>query len=109
MLASLVSAPRADLVRQATMLADLVERGELLGIHLEGPFINGVRCGAQDPAAIIPGDPDLLEAVCDAARGTVRAMTLAPVSENFEELDRQRVGEGKGGVVREDNGGSSVT
>ena len=52
MLASLVSAPRADLVRQATMLADLVERGELLGIHLEGPFINGVRCGAQDPAAI---------------------------------------------------------
>lgn len=86
LLASLVSAPRADLMRQAAMLADLVEDGEILGIHLEGPFINCVRCGAQDPAAIVSGDPDLLEEVCNAARGHVRSMTLAPETENFGKL-----------------------
>ncbi|WP_432765773.1 N-acetylglucosamine-6-phosphate deacetylase [Nocardia cyriacigeorgica] len=86
LLGSLVSAPPADLLRQATVLADLVERGELLGIHLEGPFLNRARCGAQDPAAIIPGDPELFERICLAARGTVRSMTVAPETANFTDL-----------------------
>ncbi|NEW44985.1 amidohydrolase family protein [Nocardia cyriacigeorgica] len=86
LLGSLVSAPPADLLRQAAVLADLVEQGELLGIHLEGPFLSRVRCGAQDPAAIIPGDPELFERICLAARGTVRSMTLAPETANFTGL-----------------------
>ncbi|TQC42830.1 N-acetylglucosamine-6-phosphate deacetylase [Rhodococcus sp. WS4] len=86
LLGSLVSAGEPDLVRQAEILADLVERGGLLGIHLEGPFISGARCGAQDPASVVPGDPDLFERICDAARGTVRSMTLAPETAHFGEL-----------------------
>ncbi|MBF6213057.1 amidohydrolase family protein [Nocardia puris] len=86
LLGSLVSAPPADLLRQASVLADLVEDGDLLGVHLEGPFLNSVRCGAQDPASIIPGDPRLLERICDAARDTVRSMTLAPETPRFGEL-----------------------
>ncbi len=86
LLGSLVSAPPADLLRQAAVLADLVERGELLGIHLEGPFLSRARCGAQDPAAIVPGDPELFERICLAARGTVRSMTVAPETSNFTGL-----------------------
>ncbi|NMM86097.1 N-acetylglucosamine-6-phosphate deacetylase [Rhodococcus sp. SRB_17] len=86
LLGSLVSAQPADLLRQAKILAELVEDGQLLGIHLEGPFINCARCGAQDPASIVPGNPDLLEEICDAARGTVRSMTLAPETAHFTEL-----------------------
>ncbi len=86
MLGSLVSAPSADLLRQAGVLADLVERGDLLGIHLEGPFLSRVRCGAQDPAAIVAGDPELFERICLAARGTVRSMTVAPETANFSAL-----------------------
>ncbi|WP_280236867.1 N-acetylglucosamine-6-phosphate deacetylase [Nocardia cyriacigeorgica] len=86
LLGSLVSAPPADLLRQAGVLAELVERGELLGIHLEGPFLNRARCGAQDPAAIISGDPELFEGICLAARGAVRSMTVAPETANFTEL-----------------------
>ncbi|MFE3545679.1 N-acetylglucosamine-6-phosphate deacetylase [Nocardia sp. NPDC059177] len=86
LLGSLVSAPPEVLVEQAAMLADLVEDGVLLGVHLEGPFINATRCGAQDPAAIIPGDPALFERIVAAARGTVRSMTLAPETAQFDEL-----------------------
>ena len=61
LLASLVSAPGDHLVEQTALLADLADEGEIDGVHMEGPFVNSVRCGAQDPAAIIPGDPELFE------------------------------------------------
>ncbi|MFI7530612.1 N-acetylglucosamine-6-phosphate deacetylase [Nocardia salmonicida] len=86
LLGSLVSDQPDVLVAQAAILADLVEDGALLGVHLEGPFINASRCGAQDPAAIIPGDPALFERIYAAARGTVRSMTLAPETAHFDEL-----------------------
>ncbi|MFD3510825.1 N-acetylglucosamine-6-phosphate deacetylase [Nocardia sp. NPDC058666] len=86
LMGSLVSDQPDVLVEQAAMLADLVEDGELLGVHLEGPFINESRCGAQDPAAIRPGDPALFERVYAASRGTVRSMTLAPETAHFDEL-----------------------
>ncbi|MFC9966727.1 N-acetylglucosamine-6-phosphate deacetylase [Nocardia ignorata] len=86
LLGSLVSAAPEVLVEQAAALADLVDDGELLGVHLEGPFINAVRCGAQDPAAIVAGDPVLFERIYRASRGTVRSMTLAPETAHFGEL-----------------------
>ncbi|MEV0062662.1 amidohydrolase family protein [Nocardia sp. NPDC050718] len=86
LLGSLVSAQPEVLIQQAELLADLVDDGVLLGVHLEGPFINACRCGAQDPAAIIPGDPELFERIYAASRGTVRSMTLAPETAHFEEL-----------------------
>ncbi|WP_245557980.1 N-acetylglucosamine-6-phosphate deacetylase [Nocardia thailandica] len=86
LLGSLVSAPEDVLVRQAGVLSGLVEDGALLGVHLEGPFLSVARCGAQDPAAIVPGDPGLFERVCEAARGTVRSMTIAPETARFPAL-----------------------
>lgn len=88
MLASLVSAPAEVLVRQAPMLAQLWRRGEIAGIHLEGPFLAVSRCGAQDPASIVPGDPGLFGAVVDAGGGAVRSMTVAPETENMSALAR---------------------
>ncbi|MFD3596626.1 N-acetylglucosamine-6-phosphate deacetylase [Nocardia sp. NPDC058640] len=86
LMGSLVSDQPDVLIEQAARLADLVEDGELLGVHLEGPFINESRCGAQDPAAIRPGDPALFERMYAASRGTVRSMTLAPETAHFDEL-----------------------
>ncbi|WP_174551149.1 N-acetylglucosamine-6-phosphate deacetylase [Nocardia alba] len=86
LMGSLVSDQPEILIAQAAMLADLVEDGVLLGVHLEGPFINAARCGAQDRAAIIPGDPGLFERIYAAARGTVRSMTLAPETARFDAL-----------------------
>lgn len=86
LLASLVSAPEEVLLRQTDILAGLAEEGEIVGVHMEGPFVNHSRCGAQDPAAIIPGDPELLEKVARAGRGFLRSVTFAPETDNALEL-----------------------
>lgn len=85
-LGSLVSAPSHVLLEQIAVLRDLVQDGTLAGLHLEGPFIAKSMCGAQDPAAIIDGDPALLKQWLDAGQGTVRSLTLAPETPHFAEL-----------------------
>jgi N-acetylglucosamine-6-phosphate deacetylase len=84
LVASLVSAPAAVLRERLALLAPLVQAGELAGVHLEGPFLSAVRCGAQDPAALVPGDPVLLEELLSA--GPVVSMTLAPETAHAAEL-----------------------
>ena len=78
LVASLVTAEPRVLVRQVELLAGLADRGEIAGIHLEGPFLSIVRCGAQDPTWIVPPDAELTRALLEAGRGHVRTMTLAP-------------------------------
>jgi N-acetylglucosamine-6-phosphate deacetylase len=84
LVASLVSAPAAVLRGRLALLAPLVRSGELAGVHLEGPFLSAVRCGAQDPAALVPGDPALLRELL--ADGIVVSMTLAPETAHADEL-----------------------
>ncbi|MGI8748932.1 MAG: amidohydrolase family protein, partial [Deinococcus sp.] len=48
---------------------------DVIGAHLEGPFINPGRMGAQPPNAVDP-TPDLVAEVLET--GVVRAVTLAP-------------------------------
>ena len=47
---------------------------EILGVHLEGPFINPERKGAQNPAYILPPDAEKVLPYADV----VRLITLAP-------------------------------
>ncbi len=78
LLASLVTAPPPVLLARAATLADLADDGEIAGIHLEGPFLSAVRCGAQNPRDMLDGDPALVRALAGAARGHLRTMTVAP-------------------------------
>jgi len=78
MLASLVSEPVRTLVNQLAALRELVEDGELAGIHLEGPFIAAARCGAHDPAVLLEPDTATVDALLRAGHGAVRMVTLAP-------------------------------
>ncbi|MCF4007590.1 amidohydrolase family protein [Corynebacterium uropygiale] len=84
--ASLVSAPGPQLVEQTARLADLADEGLITGVHMEGPFIAACRCGAQDPAAIIPGDPEIFAQVIRAGRGYLRQITFAPETAHALEL-----------------------
>ncbi len=83
---SLVSAPPQILRSRIELLAGLVDEGTLAGIHLEGPFLSVLRCGAQDPDSILDGDPALLESLLEAGRGHIRSMTIAPETAHFGEL-----------------------
>lgn len=78
MVASTVSGDLDDLARQAAELSELVEDGELAGIHFEGPFISPHRCGAHQPSLLRDPDPADVRKLLDAARGAARMMTLAP-------------------------------
>ncbi|MFF7688394.1 N-acetylglucosamine-6-phosphate deacetylase [Streptomyces syringium] len=78
MVASTVTGDLDDLARQAAVLAELTEQGDLAGIHFEGPFISPHRCGAHQPGLLRDPDPADVRKLVDAAHGAVRMMTLAP-------------------------------
>ena len=86
LLASMVSGSRDELCAQAETLARLTEAGYVAGIHMEGPFINACKCGAQDPSRITPGDPDFLAAVIEASQGHLRSITFAPETAHTAEI-----------------------
>jgi N-acetylglucosamine-6-phosphate deacetylase len=68
------------------VLHSKVHGAQILGIHLEGPFINPARKGAFDPETIVPPDLALLKHYLQAARGQIRLITLAPEMEHALEL-----------------------
>lgn len=86
LLASLVSATGDELAQQAHRLHPLVGEGLIHGIHMEGPFVNPGKCGAQNPAKIMPGNPDVFARVIDASNNTVRSITFAPETDHVDEL-----------------------
>lgn len=76
---SLVTAPLDLLAERAGMVADLMRTdADILGSHLEGPFLEVGHKGAHEPSLLrapAPADVDLL---MEAGRGTVVQVTLAP-------------------------------
>lgn len=96
-LPALISAPR-DLYRETLpKLADLAREGipdgaEVLGVHLEGPFISPNRRGAHPAAHIIPANSSLLDELLDL--GPVRMLTLAPELEGASQLTKSAGGRG---------------
>jgi len=76
--ASLVTAPLADLEARAVMLARLAGEGVIAGIHLEGPFLSAARCGAQDPRHLAAPDLAAFERLHAAAEGHLHVITIAP-------------------------------
>lgn len=76
---SLVTAPLETLERRASMVADMVATDpDILGSHLEGPFLDPGHKGAHDPRLLREPAARDVERLLEAGRGTVRQLTLAP-------------------------------
>ena len=78
-LATTYSAPQEELLESARRVNEAATKGaEVLGLHIEGPYINPKMAGAQDDAHIRPPSSDELEEIRKAAGGALRIVTLAP-------------------------------
>jgi len=50
----------------------------ILGLHLEGPFLNPARCGAQDKKSLIKPAISHLEKLIEGYEGIIKIVTIAP-------------------------------
>lgn len=94
MIASLVTAGPDDLLRQVAALAEYVRDGLIDGIHLEGPWLSTMRCGAHQPALMRDPDPAEIDRLLAAAAGTIRMVTIAPERTGALDAIRQLVDAG---------------
>ncbi|MFD4790492.1 N-acetylglucosamine-6-phosphate deacetylase [Streptomyces sp. NPDC058459] len=77
LVASTVTDDLDVLARQAALLAELAEQGDIAGVHFEGPFISPCRKGAHSEALLRDPDPAEVRKLVDAARGHAKMVTLA--------------------------------
>ncbi|MFJ8075589.1 N-acetylglucosamine-6-phosphate deacetylase [Streptomyces sp. NPDC096176] len=77
LVASTVTGDMAFLAHRAGFLAELVQQGDLAGIHFEGPFISPCRKGAHSEELLRDPDPAEVRKLIDAAHGTAKMVTLA--------------------------------
>lgn len=78
LVASLVSDQVDALESQLRDLGALVRRGELAGIHLEGPWLSHEHRGAHVAEALSWPRPEDVDRLLDAGAGTLATVTLAP-------------------------------
>lgn len=57
---------------------DDTDAAEIIGVHLEGPFISCERSGGQNPENIMKPDSRLLDEFNRRAQGEIRLVTYAP-------------------------------
>ena len=85
-LATTMTAAHKDVCGAARAVRDTVaacerapwEGARLLGLHLEGPYLNPKRAGAQDPALMRPAVPEELREIAEILGDALRLVTLAP-------------------------------
>ncbi|KAA8821389.1 N-acetylglucosamine-6-phosphate deacetylase [Bifidobacterium vespertilionis] len=76
---SLITNP-IDVIREnlGYVRAAMDRRPDVLGAHLEGPFLALARKGAHDPICLKDPVPELVDALLEAADGCIRQITIAP-------------------------------
>jgi len=89
MVATTVTAPIEDTCQSLAAIADYIRKheappesgraaAEILGIHLEGPFISKNKRGVHPAESLAKPSVDTLKKLLDAADGLVKIVTIAP-------------------------------
>lgn len=79
-LPTLITAPDAEMLTAMEVVQSYrrVHPYRVLGLHLEGPYLNPKRKGIHNEAYVRPIDRALLQTIATYGRDTVKLMTLAP-------------------------------
>jgi N-acetylglucosamine-6-phosphate deacetylase len=93
--ATTMTAPPEKLVHSLQSMKHLAESdwngktgAQMIGIHLEGPYLNRVRGGAQNPDLLRTPDTVEIERFLEAAGGWIRLVTIAPELHGAEDSIR---------------------
>ncbi|MEH7440705.1 N-acetylglucosamine-6-phosphate deacetylase [Bacillus sp. JJ1122] len=92
LLATTITQDQDEILKALRNAADYISnhnhsgKAEVIGVHLEGPFINETRKGAQPADHIIAPDVELFAKMQEAAGNHIRLVTLAPEKENGYEF-----------------------
>jgi N-acetylglucosamine-6-phosphate deacetylase len=82
LLATTVAAPPDELCGALETIAICTgtrgDGAEVLGAHLEGPFLSRLRPGAMDPTMFLEPEGRIVERLLSASAGSLRMMTVAP-------------------------------
>jgi N-acetylglucosamine-6-phosphate deacetylase len=80
--------PNEDYIRSLVKNIDASPefRENILGIYIEGPFVNLEKKGGINPEYIRKPDVDYLKKIVDLAEGKLRMMTIAPELEGIDEI-----------------------
>jgi N-acetylglucosamine-6-phosphate deacetylase len=65
-------------LRNAARLVVRTPGASLLGLHLEGPFVNRARIGGLPPESVWPISDAAVEELLEAGAGALRMVTIAP-------------------------------
>jgi N-acetylglucosamine-6-phosphate deacetylase len=75
-------------------LAAETSGAELLGLNVEGPFVNAARRGALPPSWAAEPDEEVLDQLLEAAGGRLRLMTVAPEAPGALDIIRKTISAG---------------
>ncbi len=69
-----------DVVRKAMELQKSMadNQSRIIGVHLEGPFLNSLQCGALDAAAFLEPEEYHLQKLIEGFEDIVKIITIAP-------------------------------
>lgn len=77
-MASLVTGPIEELKQQIQRLVPFFHRNEIIGIHLEGPYLSLAQCGAHEPSLLREPDLDQIQELIAIGDGAIAMITIAP-------------------------------
>ena len=92
-LATTATQKEEDVLSACSCVAEYMQKfnddgAEILGIHLEGPFLSAKYKGAMKEEYILPCDVQIFERIYRASNGTIKMVTLAPEKENSDSFIR---------------------
>lgn len=80
-LGTVITSSKAQILKAVSNMASYENKeglSRLLGIHLEGPFLNPQKKGAQPEAHLLNPDFPFMEKLLSLSKGKLRMVTLAP-------------------------------
>lgn len=92
---SLITNPIDVMCRNVAAVRQVMaDRPDILGAHLEGPFLALARKGAHDPQCLKDPVPQLVDRLLQSADGCIRQITIAPELPHGISAVRQFAGAG---------------